>query len=681
MRFRWKVVIALLLGGLAPAATVLKMDIDRFTAYSREVAEKEIRSSIVLKGMAVENYVSKVVNVAGALADLPETAAAMGELDAAAEELLRDKLIVPDMRKLRERYEAQAAEVPGDDKQEVTRWMTALDPLAVKLQNLYIGTNPNALGKKEDLIDAKDGSTYSVLHARLHPVYRTFAERFGFYDLFLIETQRGRIVYTVEKETDFGTSLRNGPYAKTAFGKAVQSMIDSKGKQPYLFADFENYEPSNGVHAFFMMVPVKKNDELVGILALQLPLDFATEVMKRGEMERRSLDTFLIGPGGELRSTPENTEGLDLEAPLTGPAVDAALRDESGVLVQQNIRGDTVLAAYTPLDLPGLEWAMVSEVSLSEVLAKAEETRQKTIYAALGVAVAVLLLGLIVAQWLLWPIKRLGDEMKAQAAAAIDILRSASVHARSAAETMATTAEQTSRQTQSVMTSAEQMTADVTGAAASVEELSSSIRNVVQGIVQTSELVEGAAERAEFARQMLAELEMVATRITDIVTLINDVANQTNLLSLNAAIEASHAGVAGRGFAVVAAEIRKLAARTTDSTEEIATEVRQVLTAVGRNADAIRGISERIDQVNGQARDISVAAGQQGEVTRDIAGRMAMTAGRVTAASTSLVQVHSASTEAAKAANDVLGGMQQVEQATAAMDAAMTSFVRRVRAL
>ena len=681
MRFKWKVAIVLLLGGLAPAAAVLKMDIDRFSTYSRDVAEKEIRNSIALKGMAVENYVAKVVNVAGALADLPETADAMADLDAAAEALLRDKIVVPDMKKLRARYETQAQETPGGGKEDVTRWMTTLDPLAVKLQNLYIGTNPNALGQKELLTDAGDGSAYSQLHARLHPVYKTFTERFGFYDLFLIETKRARIVYTVEKETDFGTSLRNGPYAKTGFGRAVQAMIESKGASPYVFVDFETYEPSNGAQAFFMLVPVKKDKELVGILALQLPLDFATEVTKPGEMERRSLETYLIGPGGMLRSTPVHVEGRDLLAPVPGPAVAAALKDEAGVMETTNARGEKVFSAYKPLDMPGLDWAMIAEVSVDEVMAAAHASRDSALTAAGGVAAAVLLLGLIVAQWLLRPIRRLGEEMQAQAASAVDLLRVASTQARGAADTMASTADETSRQTTSVIGGADQMALDVGNVASAVEELSTSITAVVRGIVETSELVEGAAERAELARQMLAELETVATRITDIVALINDVANQTNLLSLNAAIEASHAGAAGRGFAVVAAEIRKLAARTTDSTEEIAGEVRQVLAAVARNADAIRGISERIDQVNGQARDISVAAGQQGNVTQHIASRMAQTAGRVSEASSSLRQVHAASLQAAQAATDMLGGVEQVEPATAEMDAAMTGFVRRVKAL
>lgn len=94
MRFKWKVAVALLIGGLAPEALVLKMDIDRFSAYSRTVAENEIRTSIGLKAMSVETYVAKVANVAGALAELPETAEALLEFDGAADALLRDTKMV-----------------------------------------------------------------------------------------------------------------------------------------------------------------------------------------------------------------------------------------------------------------------------------------------------------------------------------------------------------------------------------------------------------------------------------------------------------------------------------------------------------------------------------------------------------------------------------------------------------
>lgn len=679
MRFKWKVAIALLLGGLVPVGVVMKLEIDRFSAYSREAAENEIRNSMGLKAVAVTQYVDQVVAAMGAIADLPQTAVGLSDLDVAADALMDDMSVMPDMAMLNDRYDLQLerTENPADGARE--RWIGGLDLLGRKLQHLYVSSNPNVVGEKQKLDDAGDGSEYSRLHAELHPVYRRLMERYGFYDVFLIEPHQGRIIYSVFKEVDFATSLIDGPYADTAFAGAARKMIESDGTLPYLFADFEAYEPSYNAQAFFLMVPVKRDDVLLGLLAVQLPIDFASQRLHAGEFERNTLDTFIVGPDGRLRSEPEFTDGRDLLAPVPGKAVEAVLRNESGVLDAVNPRGEAVLAAYQPLDLPGLDWALVAEVNRDEVMAAADAVKKDSYVVAGIVAAGVLLFGLALSFWLLAPIRRLGRELQDQVTEVVSSLKAASIQARGAAEAMAATAEETNRQTQQVKAGADATAGDVSGVASAVEELSSSINEVVVGIRQTTDLVGHAAIRAEDAAKLLAELERVAGRITGIVTLINDVANQTNLLALNAAVEASHAGEAGRGFAVVASEIRKLAARTTASTDQIAGEVRTVLDTVKRNAEAIRSISTSIAQVNDQARTISTAAEQQGAVTQEIAGRMAQTAHRVAEANESLTEVQGASDGAARAAGDVLDGMVSVEAAATQMDAALGRFVQRVQ--
>lgn len=681
MRFKWKVTLALLCAGLLPMAAVTKIEVDRLSAFSEKMAREEIQTATELRGVAVERYFAGLIDLALGLAERPETALVLRDLDKAADELGASGTVVPDMAALEARYAHQMENTPGADAADKARWMDGLDPMALALQHLYIGNNRAKVGHKQMLNDARDGSRYSALHAEVHPVYRSFMERHGFYDILIAEPHQGRVIYSVYKELDFATSLVDGPYSDTGLGRAVQAMIASDGAEPYLLTDFEAYEPSYNAKAFFLIVPIKERRTLIGVMILQLPIDFGAGLLSPSEFERQTLDAFIVGKDGLLRSKPRFSEKFDMDAPVGGDIVTAALRGERGSMAGPDHRGIDVIAAYRPLNIGGLDWSILTEVERTEVMAEAVAAKASALRTGGIVTGIVVLFGLLMSVWLLRPIKALGAELQGQAAGVIDTLREAAVQARGAAETMAATAEETSRQTHEVKAGAELTATDVASVASAVEELSSSISEVVGGIRQTTDLAGSAAVQAEDASRLLTELEQMAGRITGIVTLINDVANRTNLLALNAAVEASHAGHAGRGFAVVASEIRTLAARTTESTEQISGEVKSVLSAVRQNGAAVRTIAQAIAQVNDRAQGISASASQQGVVTQDIAARMAQTAGRVLQSNDNLTEVQTASENANRAAGDVLGGVLSVERAAEAMDAALERFLLRVRTI
>jgi signal transduction protein with GAF and PtsI domain len=93
------------------------------------------------------------------------------------------------------------------------------------LQYHYISNNPHPTGQKSLLDDAGDGSEYSKIHAYYHPVMRSYLEKFGYYDIFLIDPVTGDMVYSVFKEIDFATSLVTGLYNQTNFGRVVKEAI------------------------------------------------------------------------------------------------------------------------------------------------------------------------------------------------------------------------------------------------------------------------------------------------------------------------------------------------------------------------------------------------------------------------------------------------------------------------
>ncbi|UCG22850.1 MAG: HAMP domain-containing protein [Chloroflexota bacterium] len=306
------------------------------------------------------------------------------------------------------------------------------------LQDLYISSNPFEVGSKHFLANPGDGSRYSETHELYHPIIRNFLETFGYYDIFLANME-GDLVYTVFKEVDYGTSLLDGPYSETNFAEAFRAAMDAgKGEFVYL-VDFEPYAPSYNAPAAFIASPIFDGDEKIGVLLFQMPVDRINDIMTNRQAWADvglgdSGETYLVGEDFTLRNqsrfliedsenyfdvlessgTPSNTieqirnlnSSIGLQEVMTAGTL-AAQAGETGETTFPDYRGIPVLSSYKPLEIPGVNWVIMSEIDEAEAFAPAQTLGRTLLVASIVLLAAIVILAIFFSRSITRPLEAL----------------------------------------------------------------------------------------------------------------------------------------------------------------------------------------------------------------------------------------------------------------------------------
>ena len=251
---------------------------------------------------------------------------------------------------------------------------------------------------------------------------------------------------------------------------------------------------------------------------------------------------------------------------------------------------------------------------------------------------------------------------------------------KSTAESMATTAEETSRQSTVVAAAAEEASTNVQTVASAAEELSSSISEISRQVAHSTEIAGLAVVEAERTNGMVQGLAEAAQKIGEVVELITDIADQTNLLALNATIEAARAGEAGKGFAVVASEVKNLANQTAKATEEIGGQIGGIQSATQDAADAIGGISKTIGEINEIASTIAAAVEEQGAATQEIARNVEQASEGTRDVTVNISGVNEAAAETGQSAGQVLESVGLLTQQSNSLRDQVEGFLGAMKA-
>ncbi|MBN1414425.1 MAG: GAF domain-containing protein [Bacteroidales bacterium] len=297
------------------------------------------------------------------------------------------------------------------------------DPKQTIAQFLYLASNTKPMGSKQDVTGAGDGTLYSGVHVQYQPWLLSYAQKNKITDLYFIDTKSGYVFYTLKKYPDFGTNLFTGRYKNSMLAYAFRSALATTAKSNVVFTDMDRRIPGYIPPCFYLSAPVMQGNQKTGVIIFSIEAKYLDEIMVTGTASESDyntgISTMVIGTDKVYRSndpdflannsrfmkklrrhriTGENAEEImkssctAMNLKVSGDAFADAAGNVAGQGKYITPDGRLALCSYSPVNIPGLNWILVTRIPFSTLLGS---SRSLVIFLIVLGLVVLVLLGII----------------------------------------------------------------------------------------------------------------------------------------------------------------------------------------------------------------------------------------------------------------------------------------------
>jgi hypothetical protein len=443
-----------------------------------------------------------------------------------------------------------------------------------------------------------------------------YAQGLGFHNLFLLCPHHGHLLYSQERHNDLGQPVSGQLLAGSSLEVAWRKVKET-GKP--LLTDFAWYKATEEWALIFAAPVVDENGRLLAVLAAQLETaEFHSLVTRGGGLGQTGL-VFLVGPNKVLRSPlADNESAAFMETVMDLDYVEQVVRHETPSGDGVDDHGEAVLfyGAHAELNEElgtDFEWGIIGEIEQSEAYAAVFHLGRDVAGLSAVVVLVILILTFFFVRRIAAPIRA---GVSVIAASSEQISATASELAAAAAQAAAAVAETTVtveevKQTAMVAADKARMVANQ---AQSTSEVAST---GTQAVAETIERMEAIRAQMETVAEAVVRLSEHSQAIGEIISAVDDLAEQSNLLAVNASIEAAKAGEHGKGFGVVAQEVKSLAEQSKEATRQVRVILNDIQKATGAAVMATEQGAKSVAAGADQSQEAGMAIGELAESIRE----------------------------------------------------------------